>query len=208
MAFQPQTTPQSPTTSPYFSPYMHGGENSTVPLELIYGLDEYAGYQGLNLCAMMTSGGGLVAGPITSPMDVTPRDGLDPHLSKAFIQNNRSNVRRRMQNREAQRRFRERREQEQKTLQQVADDLRTEYLALCDQHAKSTTEVSRLLEENDALRSEVKNLRQRWRLMLAVLQWPEDSHPPSSPGGDAAFFDDVRRCLGRLADKPSPHSPS
>ncbi|KAF9784170.1 hypothetical protein IL306_008262 [Fusarium sp. DS 682] len=137
-------------------------------------------------------------------MDGTPGDGLDPHLSKA---NNRGNVRRRMQNREAQRRFRERREQEQKTLQQVADDLRTEYQALCDQHAKSTTEVSRLLEENDALRSEVKNLRQRWRLMLAVLQWPEDSRKPSSPGGDAAFFDDIRRCLEHLADKPSPHSP-
>ncbi|KAF4331608.1 bZIP transcription factor [Fusarium beomiforme] len=157
---------------------------------------------------MLTSGGGLVAGPITPPMDDTARDGLDPHLSKAFIQNNRTNVRRRMQNREAQRRFRERREQEQKTLQQVADDLRTEYQALRDQHAKSTTEVSRLLGENDALRSEVKNLRQRWRLVLAILQWPEDSHKPSSPGGDAAFSDHVRHCLGHLADEPSPHSPS
>jgi predicted nuclease with TOPRIM domain len=114
-----------------------------------------------------------------------------------------------MQNRQAQRRFRERREQEQKTLQQVADELRTDYQALCDQHAKSTTEVSRLLGENDSLQSEVKNLRHRWRLLLAVLQWPEGAESLSGLAGNAAIFDDIRRYLIRdLSNKPSPHSPT
>lgn len=106
-----------------------------------------------------------------------------------------------MQNREAQRRFRTRKDQLHKTLQQKTDDLRTECQALRDQHAKSTAEVSRLLKENEALRSEAKDHRQQQRLMTTVLQLLRS---PSKAVEDAAFFD-VRSCWADLVDHPPPH---
>jgi hypothetical protein len=90
--------------------------------------------------------------------------------------------------------------------------------------------------ENDSLRSEIKNLtRQQWRLMLAVLQWPEGADSDSGSGssgssgsfassgsgslppgpaqgqrGNASFFDDIRRYLRDMASEAprSPRSPS
>ncbi|KAH6981394.1 hypothetical protein EDB80DRAFT_899513 [Ilyonectria destructans] len=164
--------------------------------------DEYAGYQELNLSAMMASGGGgLVASP-TTPPTTPPMD---------FIQNNRvKNVRHGTQNREAQRRFRERKEQRQQTLQQKVDGLRVMYQALSEEHVKSTIEVARLQKENDTLRSEVKDVHRQWRLTQTVLQWSQHSaQSPLSAGGDAGFFGYAPYCLGDLTDDPSPyHSPS
>ncbi|KAH7176192.1 hypothetical protein EDB81DRAFT_632937 [Dactylonectria macrodidyma] len=157
MAYLPQMTPQCPATSPCFSPYLAGGANSTVPLELLYGL-----------------------------------------------------VRHRTQNREARRRFRECKEQRQQTLQQKVDDIRLMYLALSEEHAKSTIEVARLQQENNTLRSEVKDLHRQWRLTQTVLQWSQQSsQSPLSAGGDAGLFGYAPYCLGDLTDDPSPyHSPS
>ncbi|KAH7128075.1 hypothetical protein B0J13DRAFT_564906 [Dactylonectria estremocensis] len=203
MAYLQQMTPQCPATSPSFSPYMAGGDNSTVPLELLYGLDEYAGYQELNLSAMMmaSGGGGLVTSPttppVTPPMDVIQNNGV-------------KNVRHRTQHREAQRRCREHREQRQQTLQQKVDGIRVMYQALSEEHAKSTIEVARLQKENNMLRSEVKDLHQQWRLTQTVLQWSQQSsQPPLRAGGDAGFLSNAPYCLGDLPDDPSPyHSPS
>ncbi|GIC91386.1 bZIP transcription factor [Aspergillus udagawae] len=88
-------------------------------------------------------------------------------------------VRRRMQNREAQRRFRERKDQQQKTLQQKAEDLQIKCQTLLDQYTKRTDEVCRLLKENDALRSEVKTLRQQWEVISTILHRPKGSRSPS-----------------------------
>jgi chromosome segregation ATPase len=126
-----------------------------------------------------------------------------------------------MQNREAQRRFRERKEQRQKTLQQKAEGLQTDYQKLLDNYTKRTDEVCRLLKENDALRTEINNLRQRWRIMMTVLQQQpnnssqlpsvlmEEAALPSSCScsGRPGRLDDLWRRLERLTDD-KPHSPS
>ncbi|GIJ83303.1 hypothetical protein Asppvi_002122 [Aspergillus pseudoviridinutans] len=88
-------------------------------------------------------------------------------------------VRRRMQNREAQRRFRERKDQKQKTLEQKAEDLQIKCQTLLDQYTKRTDEVCRLLKENDALRSEVKTLRQQWEVISTILHRPKGSRSSS-----------------------------
>ncbi|KAH8654378.1 hypothetical protein BGZ61DRAFT_204239 [Ilyonectria robusta] len=136
-------------------------------------------------------------------MDDLSQEGLDRNRSTAMIRTAKN--KRRVQNREAQRRFRTRKDQLHKTLQQKTDDLRAECQALCDQHAKSIAEVSRLLMENEALRSEAKDHRQQQGLMTTVLQLLlRGSQSPSKAVEDAGFFD-VRSCWADLVDLPPPH---
>ncbi|KAF5008771.1 hypothetical protein FDECE_4962, partial [Fusarium decemcellulare] len=128
--------------------------------------------------------------------------GLDQYPSPIV---EKAKSRRRMQNRESQRRFRERKEQLQKTLQQQVDNSRSKYEALLRGYNESTTEITLLLQENDALRSEVKDLRRQRRLMLSVMKMLRGSKRPSSSEAreTADFLGDVMHYLGDVSDDPT-----
>ncbi|KAL5340916.1 hypothetical protein BJX70DRAFT_396299 [Aspergillus crustosus] len=81
-------------------------------------------------------------------------------------------AKRRMQNRQAQRRFRERKEERKQTLEQKAADIEQKYQQLSEQFQHKSEQLSQLLKDNGGLSGEVKDLRQRWRLMVQLLQRP------------------------------------
>ncbi|GIC90366.1 uncharacterized protein Aud_006800 [Aspergillus udagawae] len=108
-------------------------------------------------------------------------------------------AKRRVQNREAQRRFRERKEQQKKLLQKNAEDLRNEYQILLKQYTQTASDVTRLVKENVVLRVEVKNLRQQWRMIFAVLQRLQGAHSAAALPEDEFPFDDVQGYLEELA---------
>ncbi|EAW07119.1 bZIP transcription factor [Aspergillus clavatus NRRL 1] len=203
---------------PYPSPYM------SVPMDYGYAL----GYH--NTMAPMRGNHGLSlsAASSVSGVDIESHPSQEGSFEQSLVDtmghydSKTKNVKRRMQNREAQRRFRERKDQQQKTLQAKAEDLQTKYQKLSDQYTQRTDEVCRLLKENDSLRSEVKTLRQQWQIIMALMHRPrsshsrtpslaeEDSPPPSLCSLDkGTMLDDVWRRLDEFRstdDKPS--SPS
>ncbi|KAJ3550026.1 hypothetical protein NM208_g183 [Fusarium decemcellulare] len=204
MPYEPLITPHHPATFSILSPCEITVESSTAPLELIYGNLGDASYQDLHPGTLIASGGGLVASPPLTPSTdnrIIPK-GLD-HYPSPIVEKAKS--RRRMQNRESQRRFRERKEQLQKTLQQQVDNSRSKYEALLRGYNESTTEITLLLQENDALRSEVKDLRRQRRLMLSVMKMLRGGKRPSSSeaGETADFLSDVMHYLGDVSDDPA-----
>jgi hypothetical protein len=76
-----------------------------------------------------------------------------------------------MQNRDAQRRFRERKERH-KTLHQRAIELEAKCQELSEGFHQKPEEVSRIIKEKEALTGEIQDLRKRWRLMLMLLRLP------------------------------------
>ncbi|KAF7136990.1 hypothetical protein CNMCM5793_006741 [Aspergillus hiratsukae] len=173
---------QSTGSFPFPASYMSMGDGNTTPLEFVCGMDEYGVHQAIGVTSMPRA----LTLPITPPEPTTQHSqheghSLDPYLVDTVLQHDciTKNVRRRMQNREAQRRFRERKDQQQKTLQQKAEDLQMKCQSLLDQYTKRTDEVCRLLKENDALRSEVKTLRQQWEVISTILQRPKGSRSSS-----------------------------
>ncbi|KAL5593022.1 hypothetical protein FOBRF1_012124 [Fusarium oxysporum] len=111
--------------------------------------------------------------------------------------------RRRLKNRESQRRFRERKDQLQKALQQQLDHSRTEYEALLCKYTESTTEAALLLQENDSLRSEIKDLRRHRQLMLSVMKSLQGSKPSSEFGDSGVLLGDVIHYLADVSDDPT-----
>ncbi|KAF9776273.1 hypothetical protein IL306_005570 [Fusarium sp. DS 682] len=112
--------------------------------------------------------------------------------------------RRRLQNRESQRRFRERKEQLHKTLQEQLDNFRAEYDALLGRYTESTAEASLLRQESDALRSEVNDLRRQRKLMLSVMKMLRGPRPAYEADKTAAgLLSDVIHYLGDLSDDPA-----
>ncbi|KAL3462366.1 hypothetical protein BJX64DRAFT_259385 [Aspergillus heterothallicus] len=75
-----------------------------------------------------------------------------------------------MQNREAQRRFRERKEEHLTTLEKRAAVAEDRYQKLLKDTEHQTTEAIRLRKDNKRLKAEAQRLRERWRTMLALLQ--------------------------------------
>lgn len=108
-----------------------------------------------------------------------------------------------MKNRESQRRFRERKDQLQKALQQQLDHSRTEYEALLCKYTESTTEAALLLQENDSLRSEIKDLRRHRQLMLSVMKSLQGSKPLSEFGDSGVLLGDVIHYLADVSDDPT-----
>lgn len=109
-----------------------------------------------------------------------------------------------MKNRESQRRFRERKDQLRKALQQQLDHSRTEYEALLCKYTESTTEAAFLLQENDSLQSEVKNLRRHLQLMLSVMKSLQDSKPLSESGDSGVLLGDMIHYLADISsDNPT-----
>jgi TolA-binding protein len=85
-----------------------------------------------------------------------------------------------MQNREAQRRFRERKESRQQTLEQRAAELEAKCQELSEGFRQKSAEVTRILQEKEVLTGEIQDLRKRWRLMVMLLQRPNGLQSLSS----------------------------
>ncbi|KAJ5896630.1 bZIP transcription factor bZIP-1 [Penicillium subrubescens] len=101
----------------------------------------------------------------------------------------------RMQNREAQRRFRGRKEELQQKLQRQATELEAQCQELSKGFCQKSEEVSEIIKEKEALTSEIQDLRKRWRVMLMLLQLPDRLQSLSS-------------LLGNDLSSPSGSSPS
>jgi predicted nuclease with TOPRIM domain len=115
-------------------------------------------------------------------------------------------VKRRIQNRAAQRRFRERRDEQNKNLQEKVTELQEKYEALEEKLRQKSEEASQFQSDNAGLKSEVESLRQRWRTMVLLLQRPNSlqflsvlvggEKSLSSPDGQD--LDGYLRCLDAL----------
>ncbi|KAF3387112.1 hypothetical protein F1880_001075 [Penicillium rolfsii] len=90
-----------------------------------------------------------------------------------YCANENEQANRRIQNRAAQRRFRERRDEQNKILQAKLAELQENYQKLSEELTKKSEEVSHLRSENEGLRAEVRNQRQRWRSIVLLLQRPK-----------------------------------
>ncbi|KAJ5390628.1 uncharacterized protein N7496_001696 [Penicillium cataractarum] len=124
-------------------------------------------------------------------------------------------VNRRIQNRAAQRRFRERRDEQNKVLQGKLAELQEEHQKLSDELSQKSKDVGSLKTENEALKSEIENLRQRWRSILLLLKRPKSlqllsmlvggEEEPEDSGSGISDLDRYLRCLDALTlpnDKP------
>ncbi|KAK2473569.1 hypothetical protein H9L39_15744 [Fusarium oxysporum f. sp. albedinis] len=181
MLDEPSTILHHEVTYPLLSPCETVADGTTTPSDIIYGNLGDVNFQNLHLSRVITSTSGLIASPTMAPSlgNYTTRIGLEgcpiPTVGNA-------KSRRRLKNRESQRRFRERKDQLQKALQQQLDHSRTEYEALLCKYTESTTEAALLLQENDSLRSEIKDLRRHRQLMLSVMKSLQGSKPLSEFG--------------------------
>ncbi|KAF5018077.1 hypothetical protein F66182_9976 [Fusarium sp. NRRL 66182] len=199
--YEPLTATHCPTTYSLFSSGGIAGESSTTPLDLTYGSLRDASSQDLQSSTITSPSGRLIDSPSLIPSNdsIFAPHHLDTYHSPII---EKAKSRRRLQNRESQRRFRERREQLQKTLQKQVDSSRTEYEALFRRYTESTAEVTFLLQENDALRCEIKDLRRQRRLMLSVMKMLRGQGASSEAGETAGLLGDVMHYLGDLTDDP------
>ncbi|KAL3447474.1 hypothetical protein BJX65DRAFT_276770 [Aspergillus insuetus] len=83
------------------------------------------------------------------------------------------NVTRRQQNRDAQRRYRERQSKQSKSLEQSVVDLKVKCQWLSNGFYQKSHEATQLFRDNNVLKSEVQMLRQRWQLIIMLLQRPK-----------------------------------
>ncbi|KAJ5355126.1 bZIP transcription factor bZIP-1 [Penicillium cataractarum] len=81
-------------------------------------------------------------------------------------------TKRRMQNRDAQRRFRGRKEERHQILEQRATELEAKCQRLSEGFEQKSKEVSKIIKEKEALATEMQDLRKRWNLMLMLLRRP------------------------------------
>ncbi|KAL3450284.1 hypothetical protein BJX65DRAFT_305129 [Aspergillus insuetus] len=106
---------------------------------------------------------------------------IDSVLNSTRSQNSKvQSVKRRQQNREAQRRFRERKDEAQQVLEQKAAKLETRIAELSSGMTQKAEEESRILREKDALAREVRDLRERWQLVERLLQRPSGAQTLST----------------------------
>jgi predicted nuclease with TOPRIM domain len=107
-----------------------------------------------------------------------------------------------VQNRAAQRRFRERRDEQNRTLREKAEQLQERYEALGERLNAKSDEVNQLEKKNGELNSEIQDLRRRWRTMVLLLQRPKSLQFLSMFVGDAGLpldqLDGYVRCLDAL----------
>lgn len=92
-----------------------------------------------------------------------------------------------MQNRDAQRRFRGRKEERYQTLQQRSSELEAKCQELSERFNQKSEEMSKIIKEKEALTSEVHDLRKRWRLMLMLLRHPNRLELLSGLLGEDSF---------------------
>jgi chromosome condensin MukBEF ATPase and DNA-binding subunit MukB len=104
-----------------------------------------------------------------------------------------------MQNRNAQRRFRERKEVHHQTLQQRATELEAKCQELSEGLNQKSEEISKILKEKEALTGEIQDLRKRWRLMVMLLRLPNRLQSLSGLLGS-----DLPSCASSSAIKAEP----
>ncbi|KAL3495903.1 hypothetical protein BJX62DRAFT_232791 [Aspergillus germanicus] len=97
------------------------------------------------------------------------------------------NTKRAVQNRAAQRRFRERRDEQNKSLREKAEHLQEKYEALGERLNAKSDEINQLEKKNGELSSEIQDLRRRWRTMVLLLQRPKSLQFLSMFVGDAGL---------------------
>ncbi|KAF4450936.1 putative bZIP transcription factor [Fusarium austroafricanum] len=202
MVDEPSTILHHEVTYPLLSPCEITTEGSATPSDIIYGNLGDANYQNLHLSRVIVSATGSIASPSMLPLS-------DNCIIPSYLENSpvpitgNAKSRRRLKNRESQRRFRERKEQLQKALQQQVEHSRTEYEELLCKYTNSTTEAALLLQENDSLRAEIKDLRRQRRLMLSVMKALRDAKPSSEEGDAGGLLGDVIHYLTDVSDDPT-----
>ncbi|EPS27122.1 hypothetical protein PDE_02064 [Penicillium oxalicum 114-2] len=100
-------------------------------------------------------------------------DGSRSSHSTSLLESGDKVINRRLQNRAAQRRFRERRSEQNKVLQGQLSELNEKHQDLAEEFSKKIEEVSQLKTENEKLQTEIQTLRQRWQSMILLLQRPK-----------------------------------
>ncbi|KAL2800600.1 hypothetical protein BJX66DRAFT_291165 [Aspergillus keveii] len=94
-------------------------------------------------------------------------------IDSAMQSHKTKNVKRRQQNRDAQRRYRERRDERTKSLEQTVQDLEAKRQWLSNSFFQKSQEVNQLFRDNGMLQNEIQELRQRWQMMIMLLQRPK-----------------------------------
>ncbi|KAL2796993.1 hypothetical protein BJX66DRAFT_335451 [Aspergillus keveii] len=118
-------------------------------------------------------------GSVSSESNLGPSEGARKPGQK--------NTKRAVQNRAAQRRFRERRDEQNRTLREKAEHLQEKYEALGERLNAKSDEVNQLKKKNGELNSEIQDLRRRWRTMVLLLQRPKSLQFLSMFVGDAGL---------------------
>ncbi|KAL2841753.1 hypothetical protein BJY01DRAFT_217164 [Aspergillus pseudoustus] len=159
---------------------------SVMPHEVDPSLQQSPGvYQMVNLNSTFPPNNTAISPPVTpTASDSDSQEGQSinsyPIMDATHQKHKFRSVKRRMQNREAQRRFRERKEERQQTLEQRAAELEAKCQELSEGFRQKSEEVSRILKEKEALTGEIQDLRKRWRLMVMLLQRPNGLQSLSS----------------------------
>ncbi|KAJ0419806.1 hypothetical protein BJY00DRAFT_150826 [Aspergillus carlsbadensis] len=122
---------------------------------------------------------------------------------------------RRMQNREAQRRFRKRREDQAKHLHERIASLEARCSVLNETTGQKSEQVLELLREKDALEAEVKLLRKQEQILVRLLQYSNGvllqsfvprvadvATPPLSPAAAASSQIDIRATVDAVLRSP------
>ncbi|KAL2847414.1 hypothetical protein BJX68DRAFT_240087 [Aspergillus pseudodeflectus] len=154
------------------------------------------------------------------PMLAIPDAGLSSALmhqatspTSPLEENPLLSAKRRTQNREAQRRFRKRREEQEKLLHERIASLEARCTVLNETFGQKSEEVESLLREKGALEAEVNVLRKQEQILVRLLQYSNGvllksfvptaagvSNPPLSPTsgvalGETPTVDACSRCL-------------
>ncbi|KAL3455328.1 hypothetical protein BJX64DRAFT_295145 [Aspergillus heterothallicus] len=126
----------------------------------------------------------------------------DPGPGKKPSKHGQNNTKRAVQNRAAQRRFRERRDQQNRSLREKAESLQELYEELGEKLDAKSNEASQAEKENEKLRNEIQDLQRRWRTMVLLLQRPKSLQFLSMFVGDSGLpiddLDGYVRCLDAL----------
>ncbi|KAJ0425367.1 hypothetical protein BJY00DRAFT_274125 [Aspergillus carlsbadensis] len=113
--------------------------------------------------------------PTESDSDSLPefQSAVSHELESALKGHKTKNVKRRQQNRDAQRRYRERRDERTKSLEHTVQDLEAKRQWLSNSFFQKSQEVNQLFRDNSLLQNEIQELRQRWQMMIMLLQRPK-----------------------------------
>ncbi|KAL3440855.1 hypothetical protein BJX65DRAFT_18040 [Aspergillus insuetus] len=101
------------------------------------------------------------------------QSSVSHEIDSAMQSHKTKNVKRRQQNRDAQRRYRERRDERTKSLEQTVQDLEAKRQWLSNSFFQKSQQVNQLFRDNGMLQNEIQELRQRWQMMIMLLQRPK-----------------------------------
>ncbi|KAL2800591.1 hypothetical protein BJX66DRAFT_332155 [Aspergillus keveii] len=148
-------------------------KDSSFQLELINGMEHIGFYQEIDMSAT------LPTTPISSPVSPPELDSISQSGSQSSVlqaadaaapQCQRHVVLRRTQNREAQRRFRKRKEDHKKDLEQQISALESKCQELLASLEQKSDNVAQLEKDKEALQSENQDLRKLWQTIVQLMQ--------------------------------------